>query len=68
MAIHFKKVTAICYGTVGFSMTSKELYMAILYNMVCYGYGQIVMGYSRSLPAYFDMLLLIEKTYRSALP
>ena len=47
MAIHFgqvmAEVTAVTYGTA--RPYTKELYMAVPYNTVRYGYGQIVTGY-----------------------
>ena len=42
-----RKVTAVTYGTV--RPTSKELYTAVPYNTVRYGYGRIVTGCGRSL-------------------
>ena len=46
-AIDFDQVTAVTYGTV--RPYTKELYTAVPYNTVWYGYGRIVTGYGRSL-------------------
>ena len=52
-AVHFDQdtaeVTAVTYGTA--RPYTKELYTAIPYYTVRYGFGQIVTGYGRSLAA-----------------